>query len=120
MRMWMCDPRIMCTRHLLGEHVECHMFLGTLKKNKGIKGYLRNNCFEPKSLKQRHDNLVDEMKRRGWNGHKTPIEEPECDCILCLPISEQYWEVDKEKSLCDLLDRCPECKERHEKFYGHK
>ena len=26
MRMWMVNPRIMCRQHLLGEHVEIHMF----------------------------------------------------------------------------------------------
>lgn len=32
MRMWLVPPSHMCRKHLLGEHVELHMLLGTLKK----------------------------------------------------------------------------------------
>jgi hypothetical protein len=31
MRMWMVNPRIMCGNHLLGEHLETHMFYGIIK-----------------------------------------------------------------------------------------
>ena len=34
MRQWMVDPRLLCRKHLLGEHVENHMFIGTLKRVK--------------------------------------------------------------------------------------
>lgn len=40
MRQWLVDPRCLCDKHLLGEHVEHHMFIGTLRKNKSIQGYL--------------------------------------------------------------------------------
>ena len=43
MRMWMVDPKIMCRKHLLGEHVEHHMFVGTINKRISIVGYLRDN-----------------------------------------------------------------------------
>jgi len=108
MRMWLCDPKIMCQKHLCGEHVEMHMFLGSLKKNKKIDGYLNNNLFEPRSLYQRHKDLGDEMTKRGYN-HKSDIREEECACIFDLSIEKQYWEVDKDVALKDLLDRCPEC-----------
>ena len=39
----MVDPKFLCQKHLCGEHLECHMFLGTLKKNKKVDGYLKNN-----------------------------------------------------------------------------
>ena len=32
MRMWNVDPKLMCNKHLLGEHVEMHMFFGTIQK----------------------------------------------------------------------------------------
>jgi hypothetical protein len=32
--MWMVDPRLVCSKHLLGEHVELHMFVGCLLKRK--------------------------------------------------------------------------------------
>ena len=108
MRMWMCDPKFMCQKHLCGEHLEVHMFLGTLKKQKKVDGYIKNNLFEPRSLYQRHEDLKDEMIKRGYN-HKSPMYDHECGCIFDLSLEKQYWEIDKKIALGDLLDRCPEC-----------
>lgn len=107
--MWMCDPTIMCYLHLLGEHVECHMFIGTLKMNKSIKGYLKNNCFEPKSLIKRHDILAEEIERRGWK-HKSPIKESEYIYINSLPDEERFWLINKRLALIELLNRCSKCR----------
>ena len=111
MRMWLCDPKIMCQKHLCGEHLEMHMFLGSLKKGKKIDGYIANNLFEPRSLLQRHEDLADEMIERGYN-HKSYMKEEDCSYILDLSIEKQYWEIDKDAALKDLLDRCPECCKR--------
>ena len=111
MRMWLCDPRILCQKHLCGEHVEMHMFMGCLKKNKKIDGYIKKNLFEPMALIYRHDKLAEEMVRRGFN-HKTPIEECECKHIMCLPFYQRINEIDREAALKDLLDRCPKCRKR--------
>ena len=46
MRMWMVDPRIMCRQHLLGEHVEIHMFVGAISRGKSVKGYLEKGLLE--------------------------------------------------------------------------
>jgi len=115
MRMWLCDPKILCQKHLCGEHVETHMFLGTLKKSKKINGYLNNNLFEPLYLRQRHEELKNEMKRRGYN-HNSDMLIGECLCIFNLSDKELNWKVDKEKSLKDLLDRCPKCYERFKRM----
>lgn len=115
MRMWMVDPRILCRKHLLGEHVEHHMFIGTLKRKKKMDGYLKNNCLQPRALYERHNALVCEMERRGYN-HKTPIHEEECKCICYLPEEYQNWEINYEQSLIDLIERCPECRHRKEKL----
>ena len=111
MRMWLCDPKIMCQKHLCGEHVEMHMFLGSLKQGKKIDGYLNNNLLQPRLLYQRHEDIKNEMIRRGYN-HNSNICESECGCILDLPQEKQYWEIDKDVALKDLLDRCPECRKR--------
>jgi len=108
MRMWLCDPKIMCQKHLCGEHLETHMFLGSLKKNKKIDGYLKNNLFQPRMLYQRHEDIKTEMIKRGYN-HQSGMCEEECGCVLDLPVEKQYWEIDKNKALKDLLSRCPEC-----------
>lgn len=102
MRMWMVDPKIMCRKHLLGEHVECHMFVGTIHKNKNMKGYFKNELLCVSKLKTRHDELVKEMIRRGYN-HKSEL--PEFDW------SGEDGEICPEKSKNELLDRCKECKD---------
>jgi hypothetical protein len=109
MRQWMCDPRILCRKHLLGEHLECHMFLNCLVTKKKIKGYLDNNLFEPRSLWKRHNELVEEMKSRGYK-HKTVLE---CTIDLdCLPENK----INKENSLAVLVSRCKECRKRMEEL----
>ena len=89
-----------------------HMFLGALKKGTSVDGYLKNNLFEPRSLYQRHKDLADEMIKRGYN-HKSPLYEIDCTWILDLPQEQQYWEINRNEALKDLLDRCPECRSKH-------
>ena len=112
MRMWLVDPRIMCRQHLLGEHFEVHVLLIHLQKNRKIKGYLENNCLEPRSIYQRHQNLMREMIRRGYN-HNSSMMETDFSCVGNLSIEQQYWKINKEKSLKTLLERCKECNDRN-------
>lgn len=107
MRMWLTDPSKMCKKHLLGEHVEMHMFLGTLKKKKSIKGYIKNNLLEPLKLKERHDELVIEMKRRGYN-HNTPLDYN--NDIFNYLGEEKYFKINKEAARNELIRRCTDCK----------
>jgi len=69
MRIWDVDPKILCRQHLLGEHRELHALWVILTQNK--KGYLSHP--ETKrwvgklhALYSRHENLVNEMTRRGY------------------------------------------------------
>jgi len=91
------------------------MFLGTIKKGKKIDGFLNNNLLEPRSLYQRHEDLKNEMLRRGYK-HKSEMTEVDCACVLDMPVEKQYWEVDKKKALKDLLDRCPKCHSNYNKL----
>lgn len=106
--MWMCDPKILCQKHLCGEHVEMHMFLGTLKKGKKVDGFLKNNLLEPRHLFQRHEDLKNEMINRGYN-HKSDITELDCACVEDLPSEKKYWKIHRGHALMDLLKRCPQC-----------
>lgn len=116
MRMWMCDPIIMCQKHLCGEHVETHMFYGTIKKLKSISGYIKNNLFEPRSLFERHNDLSYEMIRRGMN-HKSEIGNIDINDFKYLNIEEYLYEIDKDSALEDLISRCPECNRKHKALY---
>jgi len=111
MRMWMVNPRIMCRQHLLGEHLEIHMFAGTIREKKSLVGYVENNLFEAGSLKVRHDRLVKEMVRRGYD-HKSVLRKPN---MKYLSKYERKSKVDKEKSLDDLICRCTECRRNYRK-----
>lgn len=107
MRMWMVDPKIMCRQHLLGEHLEIHMFVGTLKNNTSVEGYKKKNLLEIKSLGSRHEELVNEMKRRYFN-HNSPLD-------LSGITTDDETTIDSTKSLQDLLSRCSRCKQRYER-----
>lgn len=112
MRMWMVNPDKMCRKHLLGEHVECHMFFGTLMKKKKIDGYIRNGLFEPQSLFDRHTALSDEMTSRGYNHNSDLDFQSARAAINTLPEKYLSFRIDRSKSLNDLLSRCPLCSQR--------
>jgi hypothetical protein len=106
--MWMVDPAVLCNKHLLGEHVECHMFAGHLIRKRKITNYITFNLLEPKSLAQRHNILARQMRKRLMK-HKSPLPR---FSISYLPKAQQEYKVDVEKSLKDLIKRCPACKKR--------
>jgi len=97
--MWMVNPAYMCNQHILGEHVECHMFAGCLDKGKPLSGYINKNLFDPSSLTQRHDELAKEMLSRGFR-HHSPLSA----------YSGNPSPINVTKSLNDLLKRCDKCR----------
>ncbi|HVZ12717.1 MAG TPA: pyrimidine dimer DNA glycosylase/endonuclease V [Patescibacteria group bacterium] len=77
MRIWDVSPKILCRKHLLGEHRELHALWTILTTGK--KGYL--NHPETKrwvgklaALYNRHDEEVFEMERRGYQ-HHSPLDK---------------------------------------------
>ena len=80
MRMWMLPPETMCRKHLLGEHVELHMLLGSLRRGKNIDGFLAGKLVDPRRMFRRHEELVLEMERRGYR-HASPLDEAECETL---------------------------------------
>lgn len=125
MRQWMCNPLMLCQKHLLGEHVEHHMFVGTFKKKLKIDGYIKNNLVEPLSIPSRHYVLAWELVRRSlikYNGkkytsHQSWINENEYDNIIqYLPYEQQIHKINKENAINDLLNRCVDCQIRYFKL----
>ena len=104
MRMWMVEPDKMCRQHLLGEHVEIHKFRHNFVKKHNMLKRIELNQIEPYSMEERHDRLVSEMLRRGYN-HKSPYFQPD---VTYLPNNK----INVEKSYQDLLERCEECRKR--------
>lgn len=114
MRMWMVDPRLMCRKHLMGEHVECHMFEGTLAQRKSVTGYIARGLFEPNHLHARHDALAMEMTRRGYN-HASPMRMTPAELLALLPEGQRSATVDREANLTELSNRCPLCRSNQER-----
>jgi len=112
MRMWMINPKLLCDKHLLGEHGEIHKFIPTFKKRYSVDGR-----FSPivqiqfQGFRERHDALAVEMVKRGMN-HKSPLFElPDFKSIY-----PQHYNkfVRASQSYKDLSLRCEQCKERIE------
>ena len=99
MRMWNVDPSLLCRQHLLGEHVEMHMFAGAIRLRTSVLGYLERGLVETGKIGQRHDELVAEMEKRGMN-HRSPLAQPP---------THDFGEVDSEANLTELARRCPAC-----------
>jgi len=107
-RMWDVDPKVMCQRHLLGEHYELHMMVGMLRDGRSLRGMISNGILQIDKMQERHDILVEEFRRRKWQAgtnHKTPLEQPD---------HREYvskGSVHPLYSLLELLRRCPDCRQ---------
>jgi hypothetical protein len=110
MRMWMIHPDLMCIRHLRGELYEFHKHRHLFVKRHSIKGRVEGLVvqIEPLSMKKRHDYLVREWVRRGYN-HNSPYEMPD---LSYLPKHHREAKVDMENSIRELYRKCPECRKR--------
>lgn len=106
--MWGVDPRVLCRKHLLGEHVEMHMFVGTIRKGVSLGGYLSKGLLEPHLLEARHLELVSEMESRGMT-HRSPLQ----DHLPQAPAGK----VHRDGNLAELWSRCPECRKRIQVHY---
>lgn len=79
MRVWDIKPKYLCHKHLLAEHRELHGLWNILTKHGGKGGYSRHPetlrwVGKTKALYLRHEELVSEFNRRGYN-HRTPLEK---------------------------------------------
>src|SRR5579883_1035759 len=75
MRIWDLPPRLLCRRHLLGEHRELHAVWSILTKGKtGYSSHPETLRWKGKlkALFARHERLVAEMARRGYR-HASPL-----------------------------------------------
>lgn len=79
MRVWDVEPKLLCRQHLLGEHRELHGLWNILTKHKGKGGYGKHPetlrwVGRLKALYVRHEALVEEMLKRGYE-HHSPLDE---------------------------------------------
>jgi Pyrimidine dimer DNA glycosylase len=66
MRMWCINPRLLCDKHLLGEHGEIHKHRHNFVKRHSIAGRVYPVAqIEPLSMADRHEVLAQEMANIG-------------------------------------------------------
>ncbi|MFB6282583.1 MAG: pyrimidine dimer DNA glycosylase/endonuclease V [Halobacteria archaeon] len=107
-RMWGVAPVLLCDDHLLGEHNEMHMIVGTIRKHQHgeaiVQGHADKGQIDTSLIQERHDELKEEMIARGME-HESPMDyENELD----------IGEVDSQRSQEILRDRCEMCSGRME------
>jgi len=102
LRQWNVNSKLLCRKHLLGEHVELHMFVACLNLKRSIKKYIETGLVEVHTIQKRHEELVEEMKRRGYN-HQSP-----------LPIFSPVFvgKINVEQNEKELARRCESCRNR--------
>ena len=110
MRMWNVEPKFMCVNHLMGEHLEMHMFVGTLKKGVSVKGYVENGLVEIHNIKKRHDELAKEIVARGFN-HKSNLK-------FNMGKRRDEGSVNRANSLKILRNRCAYCRNLQLRFFS--
>ena len=122
MRMWMIDPKLLCMRHLCGEHGELHKHIHNLVKGHSIAGRLSPVVqIEPKSILARHDELEKELARRRKESGR-PYRDPSLLCtqnqldmmLGQYPDDQVNAKVDTKTSIRDLTERCEDCRKRIE------
>lgn len=99
----MVDPALMCRQHLLGEHVECHMFRGSLLKGKTLRGFLEAGLLDSRQLAARHEELAVEMERRGYH-HASPLPSD-------FDANAAASDVNLASALVELASRCAPCRQ---------
>jgi hypothetical protein len=111
--MWMVDPKIMCNKHLCGEHGEIHKHRHNFVKGHKMTGRILANCCEPSALKSRHDELEKELNRRQIKENRaltsSPFEMPD---ISYLPPEEREYVVNVAANKKLLLERCEACRQQ--------
>lgn len=117
MKMWMISARLLCMRHLSGEHNEIHKHRHNFEKRHSIAGRIAINACEPMSMKSRHDELAAELRRRAVEAGRKPPHSPyEIPDLSYLPEAHRTFRVNREASLRLLVSRCPECARRVAEF----
>jgi len=110
----------------MGSHVELHMLLGSMEKCKNISGFMMNiidgkisPLLEPFSLYEYHEQIKEEMLRRGYN-HNSEINKVTVQRVLKNYRQYELMKVNRSHSVEELMKRCPECRRRfeNEMLYG--
>lgn len=79
-RVWDCDPRLLCTKHLRAQHAEIHFGIRVIENDwrtkwKDVERF-RADPYGLEWLAFCHEMTVHELQGRGrFNNHKTPVDD---------------------------------------------
>jgi hypothetical protein len=99
--MWPVAPARLCNKHLLGEHLELHMIVSSIRHGMNLAGFYNNGLIDTNLIRSRHENLAEEMTQRGMK-HQSPLPE--------FIDPHQGWIDPQAETL--LMGRCGKCRER--------
>lgn len=120
MRMWGLDPRILCSRHLVGEHGELHLFIWCLVRHRRLEGYTTRGLMDIRLMVKRHRELADEMHHRGM-AHNSKISDSDKVAIKeFIKSHPNTGFVDLQRNLYALRERCAACRMRMDTVYPGK
>ncbi|HEY1074635.1 MAG TPA: pyrimidine dimer DNA glycosylase/endonuclease V [Patescibacteria group bacterium] len=105
MRIWDVTPRCLCRQHLLGEHRELHALWSIIQNHKtGYQSHPETKRWVGKlaALHKRHDDLVNEMLRRGYT-HSSPLPKPPKD----ISVQTDFLQSEEEQYQILRTKNCP-------------
>jgi Pyrimidine dimer DNA glycosylase len=100
MRMWNIDPACMCDYHLMGEHAELHMFVGSIRKGISMKGYIEGGYLEIHHIKSRHRAVANELVLRGYK-HKSPLPPFPATVAGSINVLDNVTELRRRCEFCE-------------------
>lgn len=102
MRMWGVPVSLLCNKHLVGEHGEIELFVWCIRHGRNLGGYYSGGLMDTRLIQTRHNELANEMVRRGLN-HNSP---------LLYNDRLGLGGIDVEENIRELERRCARCRQR--------
>jgi hypothetical protein len=100
--MWNVNPEFLCDQHLFTEHVNMHMMAVKIRQRVEMRSYRLDSS----KLQSRHDELAQELLKRGHR-HRTPLKYED---------GLNQNTLNPEQDLKDLVDRCVACRTRYFRY----
>jgi hypothetical protein len=112
--MWGVSTELMCDQHLLGEHNEMHMLVGSIRKHPHgeaiARGHAEKGQINTALIQERHDDLAGEMEQRGMS-HDSPMDYDD-DLDVGVVDAERDPMFGATNLKDELADRCIDCRKR--------
>lgn len=102
------EPSELCQQHLLGLHKELHQETGTLENHPHgeaiVQGHWKLGQVSTDKIQERHDEVVEEMEKRGMN-HDSPLDYTDEYGLHSWLIGLPFEQIQRAV----LSQRCSEC-----------